>query len=77
MFGYTTNRDQLIQKIKKNKSIYDKLVLKTIKESKEFQKYQVPINILSLDDMRFMNTGHLVYKFGIKKIEEDNVCKST
>lgn len=53
--------------IQANKDILAKFVLNKVKESKKFQKLNVPITILELSDVRFTRQFLLIYTFGIKK----------
>lgn len=53
--------------IQANKDNLAKFVLNKIKESKKFQKLNVPITILELSDVIFTRQFLLIYTFGIKK----------
>ena len=56
----------LLRCIRENRDQIDELVLRRIEESKAFQKFEVPINILKLSSLQFAGDYTLEYIFEVK-----------
>lgn len=62
-------KEELIKLIKENKKEIDKKVIEKIKSSKDFQKFNVPINVLKCTNIVLRTDLVLEYTFEFKNIE--------
>ena len=60
------SRKEMLAYIKKNRSEFDKEALKSITESSQWGKYDIPINVLKVSDLVFRNDFMLEYTFALK-----------
>lgn len=60
------SRKEMLAYIKKNRSEFDKEALKSITESPQWVKYDIPINVLKVSDLVFRNDFMLEYTFALK-----------